>query len=93
MRNVLPAAVGVLLSAAVMGLGAAPVAGADPAPPPVCYATKPSATATDWAPCLAPGAVQYQQGAHQPTYGGANPLVPYGTNPLVPYGTNQNNAG
>ncbi|EIV30587.1 hypothetical protein MA3A0122S_0240 [Mycobacteroides abscessus 3A-0122-S] len=37
--------------------------------------------------------MRYSQGIHQPTYGGANPLVPYGTNPLVPYGTNQNNAG
>ena len=47
----------------------------------------------DMTACLAPGGIEYQQGAHQPTYDGANPLVPYGTSPHVPLGTNTNNAG
>ncbi|BAP99516.1 hypothetical protein MBOL_46810 [Mycobacteroides abscessus subsp. bolletii BD] len=36
---------------------------------------------------MTPGGVAYEQGAHQPTYEGANPHVPLGTNPHVPYGT------
>ncbi|SKL50581.1 hypothetical protein [Mycobacteroides franklinii] len=93
MKIVIVAAAGMISAAGIAGLWASVPAAADPAPPPVCYATKPSVTAIEHTPCLAPGSVQYPQGVHQPTYDGANPLVPYGTNPLVPYGTNQNNAG
>ncbi|AMT69438.1 MULTISPECIES: hypothetical protein [Mycobacteriaceae] len=87
------AALAMIGAAGVAGLATPAPADADPPPPPVCYAAKPSVNAIEHIPCLAPGSVQYPQGVHQPTYGGANPLVPYGTNPLVPFGTNQNNAG
>ncbi|WP_078312132.1 MULTISPECIES: hypothetical protein [unclassified Mycobacterium] len=80
---------GIAVAVAVMG---APVALAGPTPPPVCYASETSVNATELRPCVAPGEVIYEQGAHQPTYEGANPLVPLGTNPHVPYGTNKNNA-
>lgn len=87
------AAAGVIGAASLVGVWTAAPAGADPGPPPVCYATKSSVNVLEQGPCLAPGSVQYPQAVHQPTYEGANPLVPYGTNPLVPFGTNQNNAG
>lgn len=93
MRMAIFAAAGLIGAAGMAGLSAAESAAADPAPPPVCYAAKPSVNAIEHTPCLAPGSAQYSQGVHQPTYGGANPLVPYGTNPLAPFGTNQNNAG
>lgn len=64
-----------------------------PEPPPVCYAVRTSVNATEYAPCVAPGGIQYEQGIYQPTYEGANPLVPLGTNPHVPYGTHHDNAG
>lgn len=93
MKLAIFAAAGIISAASLAGLQWSVVAAADPPPPPVCYATKPSVTAIEHTPCLAPGSVQYPQGVHQPTYDGANPLMPYGTNPLVPFGTNQNNAG
>lgn len=76
----------------VVALGFAPTAAATPGPPQVCYVDETSITARNLSPCTAPGSIQYQQGAHQPTYSGANPFVPYGVNPYVPYGTNQNNS-
>lgn len=71
---------------------APPSALATPEPPPACYANKPSVTAIDQRPCKAPGDVYYEQNAHQPTYEGANPMVPHGTNPHVPQGTGQYNS-
>lgn len=82
---------GVGIAAAVAFVGA-PIASAGPIPPGVCYANETSVNATELRPCVAPGDVIYEQGVHQPTYEGANPLVPLGTNPHVPYGTNKNNA-
>ncbi|CPT79255.1 Hypothetical protein ERS075534_04640 [Mycobacteroides abscessus] len=70
-----------------------PLAAATPSPPEVCYAAETGMRVRDMTACLAPGGIEYQQGAHQPTYDGANPLVPYGTSPHVPLGTNTNNAG
>ncbi|WP_237156420.1 hypothetical protein [Mycobacteroides franklinii] len=93
MKYAILVAAGAISVAGIAGLSVAPLAGADPAPPHVCYATRPSVNTLEQKPCLAPGSVQYSQGVHQPTYEGANPLVPYGTNPFVPFGTNQNNAG
>ncbi|KPG14677.1 hypothetical protein [Mycobacteroides immunogenum] len=81
------AGVGCAASAALLG---APIALATtPAPPPHCYAQETSVNEIDHRPCVSPGGSAYQQGAHQPTYEGANPLVPLGTNPHVPYGTNK----
>ncbi|EIU58760.1 hypothetical protein MM1S1540310_0021 [Mycobacteroides abscessus subsp. bolletii 1S-154-0310] len=93
MKIAMLAAAAAFSVAGALGVSTAATAAADPPPPPVCYANRPSVNAIEQTPCVAPGSVQYSQGIHQPTYGGANPLVPYGTNPLVPYGTNQNNAG
>ncbi|OHU17703.1 hypothetical protein BKG82_01655 [Mycobacteroides chelonae] len=90
--NVLTA-VGSAMTLGIVTLIGAPAAAAAPEPPPVCYANQPSVSATEFDPCLAPGDIEYQQGAHQPTYDGANPLTPPGVNPFVPDGTNKNNAG
>ena len=78
--------------AAVLAVGAAPVALAGPTPPPACYANETSVNTVDHSPCVTPGGAFYEQGAHHPTYEGANPLVPHGTNPHVPYGTQKLNS-
>lgn len=75
--------VGVVATVALLG---APIAAAGPTPPPGCYAGKNSVNNPQGS-CVTPGGVAYEQGAHQPTYEGANPHVPLGTNPHVPYGT------
>ena len=84
---------GVSGTAAVIlaSLSAAPPAAPTPAPPPACYVNKTSITAIEQRSCVAPGTVLYEQNAHQPTYDGANPMIPSGVNPLVPFGTGQYN--
>lgn len=77
---------GVSVAATVAMLGA-PIAAAGPTPPPGCYANKNSVNNPQQSACVTPGGTAYEQGAHQPTYEGANPHVPLGTNPHVPFGT------
>ncbi|SHU03104.1 Uncharacterised protein [Mycobacteroides abscessus subsp. abscessus] len=72
--------VGVAATVALLG---APIAAAGPTPPPGCYAGK-SSVNNPQGSCVTPGGVAYEQGAHQPTYEGANPHVPYGTYKINP---------
>ncbi|MUM23228.1 hypothetical protein FZI91_16175 [Mycobacterium sp. CBMA271] len=92
MKKLLAAIIGGAGAAATVALLGAPVAlAASPAPPPVCYAQETSVNEIDHRPCVTPGGSAYEQGVHQPTHEGANPLIPLGTNPHVPFGTNQAN--
>ncbi|MGH3726098.1 MAG: hypothetical protein ACRDUS_18470 [Mycobacterium sp.] len=91
MNKSLTAILGGVGIAAVVAVVGAPIASAGPTPPPACYASETSVNATDQRPCVSPGGAIYEQGAHQPTYEGANPLVPLGTNPHVPFGTHKLN--